>query len=270
MNYYHTLGVQPGASQEEIKKAYRKLAAKHHPDRGGDAEEFKKVQEAYDYLSNPQKQDNGNPFRNGNFDFNDYNFVHPNMDDVFYSKSREDVFREFRSNFQKNPDAIASISITLEQAYNGTDFFLDVGFAKEILQIQPGTRDGAKLRIPGKGHHRYKTAPPGDLIVKIKVICPPHILREEDDLYQEITVCSLDAITGSEVVVNHISGKSLKVKIPAGTQNESRLRLSGWGMPNQVTGKKGNMYVITKLRTPTITDPAHIEQLNKIKNEVSK
>jgi DnaJ-class molecular chaperone len=260
MNYYQTLGLEPGSSQEDIKKAYRRLASKHHPDRGGDAEEFKKIQEAYERLSNPEKyQPEFSP--NGFQDFSSvFDFVNP----------AEDFFRGFGqgSQYQRNPDAVVNVTISLEQAYKGTDFFLDVGFAKEMLQLQPGIRHGTKLRLPGRGHSRFKNAAPGDLVVKILVSDLADIKRNEDDLIQDVTVDSITAITGGEITVNHISGKGLKIKIPAGSQQDSKLRITGWGMPNPATGKKGNLYVVTKLKTPTITDTQHLAALNKIKEEI--
>lgn len=264
MDYHKTLGVKPGATKDEIKKAYRKMANKYHPDKGGDPAEFHKIQEAYDALTNPQPaQDEFFYHRDPRPDFDSFQ-------DFFstFGRSR----RQAGGNFQdiRNPDKIVRVMITAEQAYNGADILVDAQGVREVIKITPGIQDGAKLRIKEKGHHTFSGSPPGDLIIRVHVQYPDHVVRRNDTLIQEATVDALDAIVGGETTVRHVSGKTLKVKIPAGSQTGSQLRLSGWGFPNPTTGRKGDFYVVLNIRVPVITDPEHLKMLEQIQREVKK
>lgn len=260
MDYYSILGVAPGASEQEIKKAYRRMANRHHPDKGGDPVEFHKIQQAYDALTNPQPESPSqeNPWGDMNDIFGDY------VDQVFRGKARG-----FDQRI-RNPDKNLRVTITAEQAYTGSEILVEGTDVREVIKITPGIHDGARLRIREKGHQTFRQAPPGDLIIRVNVIYPPGTIRKGDDLYQESTVDALDAMLGAEITVKHVSGKNLKVKVPQGTQNHSKLRLSNWGYPNNTTGHKGNFYVILNIRVPNITNPQHIELLKKINQEVKK
>jgi len=268
MNYYSVLGVAQDASQADIKKAYRRLASKHHPDRGGDEAEFKRVQEAYDALGDPDKRaQHDNPAAGfGSF----------NQGDTPFGDNFEDLFRyatgaRQRRGPEKNPDSIADIQITFEHAYKGGDFTVQIDNPNisEVLQIPPGIRDGTKFRLAGKGLQRFANLPAGDLIIRVNIVYPREIKRNDDDLYKKIEISSLVAITGTEVNLPHDAGHSLKLKIPAGTQNNSVLKLSGQGMPNPRTGHKGNLFITVILQTPSVTQQAHLAALYKIIEELN-
>lgn len=264
MDHYKVLGVDNDATQEDIKKAYRRLASKHHPDKGGDAEEFRNVQQAYEILSDP---DTRSQYDNPN-SFND--FV-----EMFTHSKRNSGFQDFNTAFNskhfRNPDATVNIRITLIQAYEGADLVVDTGFSKENIRIAPGTRNGTRLRVTGKGYNRYKDAAPGDLVIRILIEQPIDIDIDNNDVIQTIKIGAFDAMLGSEISVTHFSGKQLKVKIPAGSQIGNKLRLTGWGMPDPVNPlHKGNLYLILDIVIPNITDPEHITLLNKVKSEVIK
>lgn len=264
MDYYNTLGVSKGATKDEIKKAYRKLASQHHPDKGGDASRFQAIQEAYETLSDENKRSQyDNPHHefqfNSHFDFG--NFTN-GFSDFFSQRGHGRVPR--------NPDAMVDLNVELIDAYNGRDTMIDVGFAREIIQIPAGVRDGTRIRIHGKGHHRYKEAPPGDLIVRINIKYPQDVSRDGDDIYQRVTVSSLQAIVGDEVTFEHFSGKTLKIKIPKGSQPGSKLRLTGYGMKNPQTHRNGNLFAILNMYTPNITNEEHINILKDINREANK
>lgn len=252
MNPYQILGVEPNTTPEEVKRAYRKLASKHHPDKGGNDEQFKLVQEAYERITNPQPQPD-NMFRGNEFHFN--------FNDIFGQQQQR---RQHR-----NPDQIMDVNINLLQAYQGADMMINAGHTQELIQIPQGVRDKSKFRIAGKGHQRFREIPPGDLIVRVNINYPPDIQAREDDLYQLLDVNTIDAMLGSEVILGHFSGTTLKIKLPAASQNNSKLRLSNWGMPNPQTGRKGNLYVVINLTTPNITNQTHIDMLNTIKSEIN-
>lgn len=259
MDYYGVLGVSRDASQQDIKKAFKRLASKHHPDKGGDEAEFKKVQEAYETLGNPEKRqqyDNPQPQWE--------KYTPPGFDDIF-----GDAFQRFNQNRQqRNPDALINLQIDLMKAYYGGDFYVDAGNIRENITLPAGIRDLTKIRLAGKGHNRFRQVPPGDLIIRVHINYPPDIQRFDDDIYQQFNISSLSAMLGDEVEITHFTGKKLKIKIPKGSQHDSRLRLSGFGMPNPRTGQHGNYYVVIKLFTPQITNNQHIDMLNTINNEV--
>jgi len=262
MDYYKILGVNKSFSSEELKLAYRKLAMKHHPDKGGDEAEFKKINEAYAVLSDNQKRsDYDNPQQQHSWGFSGQQTADP--------FDFEDILRNVR-NFQdrdsrmKNPDAITDVVISLEQAFTGTDVLIDVGYTREVIYINPGVRSGTKFRIKGKGPSRYKDAPAGDLIVRVNVDVPENIAIDNNNLFVKIDIDALEAIVGTAVNFNHPSGKEIKIIIPKGTQQGTRLRLKGLGLPDSNTRQAGDFFVITNIFIPNITDPHHLQELNKI------
>jgi curved DNA-binding protein len=262
MDYYQTLGVNRNSTPEELKQAYRKLAMKHHPDRGGNEAEFKKINEAYDVLSNAEKRsayDNPQssrpwqqPFDQGDsFDF-------------------EDIMRYARAAFNekharaRNPDAITDVEITLSQVFTGTDMLVDVGYTREVIYINPGVKNGTKLRLKGKGPNRYKDMAPGDLIVRVNIDMPDNTAIDGNNFFVKIDVNALEAIVGTTLDYKHPSGADLKITVPSGTQNNTKLRLKGYGVPDSNTRNNGDMFVIVSVFIPNVTDPKHIEELNKI------
>jgi curved DNA-binding protein len=256
MDYYETLGVNHASTPNEVKKAYRKLASKHHPDKGGDPEQFKKIQEAYETLSDPQKKhqyDNpdpfanmgGNPFQQGGNPFGD----------IF-----GDIFGHRRQ--ARNPDAVVDIHIELEQAYTGTEQIIRTELGQFKLIIPAGTETGTKFIMHGKGPMNYDNLPPGDLI------CRVHVHNRDNnwnvvgrDLIVRIQVDYFEAMLGTSVRFMHVDGKQLEVKVPKHTQPGSRLRLGGKGMPNpKRAGTYGNLFVLVEVTAPNLTE----EQLRKL------
>lgn len=258
MDYYETLGVNHTTTPDEIKKSYRKLASKHHPDKGGDAEQFKKIQEAYETLSDPEKKhqyDNpdpfanmgGNPFQQGGNPFGD----------IF-----GDIFGQRRQQQPRNPDAVIDINIELEESYRGIEEIIRTELGQFKLVIPAGTVSGTKFIMHGKGPVNYDNLPAGDLI------CRVHVHNRNNnwnivgqDLIVRIQVDYFDAMLGSAVRFMHVDGKQLEVKVPKHTEPGSRLRLSGKGMPNpKRAGAYGDLYVLVEVKSPKLSD----EQLRKL------
>lgn len=257
MNYYEVLGVNKNSSIEDIKRAYRKLAMKHHPDRsGGNDTHFKRIQEAYDVLSNPQKKaeyDNPNPWAGAE----SFNF--------------DDVFGNIFSNAQRgtrNPDSRINIEISLEQAINGCRFTLDLSGGSVVLELPAGVRDGAKLKISGRGQQKFARLPPGDLIVIVHIKMPPQWARQQDDLYVRGEIDALSAMIGCDFELLHITGKKYKITIPPGTQPGDKIRLKGLGMTNPNNSIVGSLYVIVDIVIPTVIDKETSEELNKIRGKL--
>lgn len=260
MDYYQTLGINRDADTKEIKLAYRKLASKHHPDKGGSAEEFKKIQEAYSTLSDPdtrQQYDNPSPFGQGQGG--------SPFGDIF-----GDFFNQHRQHRrQGNPESVGDVQITLQQAYTGTDLSIGIDGKSTIIEIAPGTRDGSRIRLHQQGRQPHAEFPPGDLIIRIHVDVPPEMGIKDNDLYQHVLVNAIEVMTGVSKMIDHVSGKKLQVKIPAGSQHGTRLRLSNQGMPYPGAPQVyGSLFVIVNIDVPRILDPKHIEMLNSINKEI--
>ncbi len=273
-DYYKTLGVDKNATQEEIKKAYRKLAVKYHPDKNpGNKEaenQFKMINEAYEVLGDPEKRKKydelgsnwnrfnqggeytgGNPFEGfGNAAGNQY-YYQGNLDDLFGGKSSgfSDFFEAFfgrgaSSGFGRNArqtefkgqDYEAEMDLTLEEAYHGTSRIIQLDNEKIRIKIKPGAYDGQVLRIKGKGAKGSQPSNNGDLLIKIKVLPHPVFERIGNDLKMTHQISLFDAVLGGKTVVETLNGK-IKIDIPEGTQNNKILRIKGKGMP--VYGKTG-------------------------------
>jgi len=265
-SYYEDLGVKKDASADEIKKAFRKLAQKHHPDRGGNEAEFKKINEAYETLGDANKKAEydargrrpgghaGFTHRGGPSPF-EYGFdgdpgnLHDFINQVFgggFSQYRQQVI---------NRNITVQYEISLEDAYLGLERQLDInlpsGAVRSVhVKIPPGVTDGSKLKFAGLGDNSQQSAPPGDLIVVIRIRNSPKWHRQNNDLITTIKVSALDAILGCEVQVEHIDKRYINVKIPPGTQPNAKIRLKGKGMISTRTKDYGNLILLVEVIVP--------------------
>jgi len=261
MDHYQTLGVSRDADANEIKKAFRKLAMKHHPDKGGDEQQFKNIQQAYETLSDPQKRaeyDNPNPFSGGD-PFGQGSPFADIFGDIFGRRARPQV----------NPDGMIDVTISMLQAYQGTSLVVNTGYSTLDLTIPQGIDNGAKLRLQGQGPQRIADIPPGDLIVRISIMPEKDWGRERKDLFKRAEVDVLDLITGCNVTITHLDGKNYELKIPPGTQPGQKLRMSGLGMIDS-NGTIGSLNIIIEGYVPTIKTDTDIEVLNNIKRKYGK
>ena len=288
-DYYKILGVDKKASQDEIKKAFRKLAVKYHPDKNKDnkaaEEKFKLANEANEVLSDPQKRKKydalgenwrqyehagGRPGgrRPGNGRGGPYTYE-GDFGDIFgqgggsgFSDFFEQFFgrgaaggRQGRSESFKGQDYQTEMEITLEEAYHGTHRLIQLENEKLRISTKPGVYDDQQLRIKGKGGKGSKETNHGDLYVRIHVSLHPRYTRKGDDLHATYTIDLFTAVLGGSTIVDTLSGQ-VKVKIPAGTQNGKIIRIKGKGMP--VYGKTnifGDLYVQLLVHIPeTLTD----------------
>jgi curved DNA-binding protein len=257
MDYYNTLGISKSASEADIKAAYRKMAMKHHPDRGGDEKKFKEVTEAYETLSDPQKKQmldmgvdpnaqhtsyrQGSPFE---FHFNTGNF--------------EDVFSNFGFGgrpVRKNKTLNVNIEVTLEDIFKGRVIDAEIGIPngnKRLVNIEvpPGIENGQQIRYRGMGEHTLKDVPPGDLIVNVFVKEHPIFQRQGDMLMIKKFISPWDAMLGSDITIETIDKKTLTIGIPAGTQPDTVLSCRGEGLTNMRTKVRGNLLIKIQIEIP--------------------
>lgn len=287
-DYYKILGVDRNASDSEIKKAYRKLAMKYHPDRnkGNKAAEemFKKVSEAYAVLSDKEKRKNYDTFGAANFS------QRYSQEDIFRGFNFEDIFREFGfgetcfsdifmggtgrgrkfgfsfgadpftayNKVQKAPakgsDIVYEFPLTLQEVFHGTRKIIAIDHGGKLeklsVNIPKGMITGQKLRLAGKGQPGAFGGPPGDLYVQVKILDDPIFSREGHDLQVDQEITLTDALLGTTVQVPTLNGKSLKLKIPPGTQHHTKMRLKGYGLPVMQNGRRGDLYVRILVRMP--------------------
>ena len=263
-DHYQTLGVDRNASPDDIKRAYRKLAAQHHPDKGGDTAKFQEISAAYDTLSNPDKKaqyDNPQPqFQNapggggspGGFYFHTGGGIPPGFEDIFAQ------FGMFGQRQQpKNRTLNIQTTISLEDAFNGKDLVASIGLPsgrEQMVEIKipVGTHDGLVLRLAGMGDDSVPNAPRGDIHLTVSVLEHPKFRRQGDDLTCNIEISCIDAMLGKTMQVDTIDGKTLEITIQPGTQHGQTLAAAGYGMPKLNDNRyKGRLLMPVVITIPT-------------------
>ena len=301
-DYYEVLGVSKSASDDEIKKAYRKLAIKYHPDKNpGDKaaeEKFKEATEAYEVLNDKQKRarydqfghagvggDNGNPFaggnpfgQGGNFNFNGQQFHFDfggagggGLDDIL-----GDLFGFGAGNRRRRPargqDYETQVIIDFKEAVFGTtrDITPPNSEHKLKVKIPAGIDDGMAIRLAGKGGDApTKNGEKGDLYVRVRVKPDKNLTREGHIILSEATVSMVDAALGCELDVETVDGK-VTMKVPAGTQSGTPFRLSGHGVPMRTDGDRGPHIVTIIVETPKNLSKKQKELLEEFKDPKNK
>jgi curved DNA-binding protein len=304
-DYYQILGVRKTADPEEIKKAYRKLALKYHPDRNPNnptaEEKFKKISEAYAVLSDQEKRKQYDSFGSDQFS---------------QRFSREDIFRDFDINqilrdlgfggggpgagrrgsfsfrgndpfsnlfgqrnqdyyhaMQKGSDLQYNLNITLEESVFGADKKLALQRDQKVdevnVKIPSGISTGKKLRLSGKGNPGMQGGPPGDLYLNVNVVSHPIFARDGNDIHIEKSITFTQAVMGTSIDVPTIDGTIKRIKIPAGAQNGIKIRMKGYGAPAlRGTGStKGDQYVKISVEVPRKITDKQLQLIKKLSEE---
>jgi curved DNA-binding protein len=248
MDYYSVLEVPKTATIDDIKKAYRKLAMRHHPDRnGGDDTQFKKIQEAYDTLSDPQKRqmyDNPAPQFSFNHDAVDINDI---FSQIF--GQRQNQKQTFRTQ----------VTVSLVDAYKGSTHTLQMstptGTKVINITVNPGIETGDQIRYDNVIENAI-------LLVRFVVLPDLRFERKGKDLYSERTISVLDLVVGTKFKFQTIDNRTLEVKVPSKTQPNSFLKIPKAGMPDR-NGSFGDQFILIKGVIPDTINNEIIETIIK-------
>ncbi len=274
MNYYKTLGLNSNATDDEVKQAYRKLAMKHHPDRGGDEAEFKKIKEAYEAISSGRANSAGfhefGNSRRGPFGFGGFE----DLQDIIRrtQKGGSWTFDDWREPDIKNPDVNISIDCTLEEAHSGfskeIEFTLPDSTVKQMsITFPAGSTEDIKIRFAEEGGQITKDRPPGDLYAKIRI--QPHTLWKlsNKDLYATVRINAWQAMLGTDIEITDIAGSAISVSIPAGSQPGSQLRLRNRGFNIRGTSARGNAFIQLEVTIPKLQPEDQTKTIVDLQNE---
>ncbi len=295
VDYYKILGVERKASEGEIKKAYRRLAMKYHPDHTkGDKsaeEKFKQISEAYAVLSDKEKRRTYDQFGAEGFR------QQYSQEDIFRNFDFGSIFREFgfggggptgrpggvRFSFggdapfgfgggpsanRKGTDLEYQLGLTLKEVAQGAtktlDFEHDGRSERLTVKIPPGMINGKKIRLSGKGAPSPYGGPPGDLFIRSRVFADAIFTVEDHDLSIHRDIKLSEAILGTTVAIPTIEGKELSVKIPPGTRHGTKMRLGGHGLPRMKQSGKGDLFLIIQIIVPKNLTPEQLSLVEKM------
>jgi len=284
-NAYETLGVPKGASESEIKRAYRKLAGQHHPDKGGDQAKFKDISVAYDTLSDANKKAEYDMMRQGGgnqFRFHTGNTGGGQWDPFEQMFGAQNPFGQghpfgdvFGRQMRRNRDLNIQCQITLLDCYIGkqleANYKLPSGRTQTVvINVPPGINHGETIRYQGLGDDSVPNMARGSLNVTVVVLPDANFRRQGNDLYTTINVSPIEAMIGCKKSVLTISGQKLDLDIRAGIESGAEFASHGTGFPDVNTGIKGRFVTVVNIQTPTITDPELVEKLKQLNEEISK
>lgn len=302
---YEILGVARSASQDEIKRAYRRLAMKHHPDRNRDdaaaAQKFKEIQAAYEILGDAERRAQydrfgaGGPtpeFRNWNvgggqsveFDFGSFGDL-SSIFEQFFRRSGgarprrgrggrpapEHPWSDVNVPRPRGADIETTIELRFEEAVRGSTREVALqsvngrGLERIDVRIPPGVADGQVIRVRGRGQEGPGGR--GDLMIRCRVLAHPHLRREGLDLHTEAAISFPEAALGTKVEVATLEGPTV-VSVPAGTSSGVKLRLRGKGVADPRSGAKGDLYVTIRITTPRNLSPRARELIEQLGEEL--
>ncbi len=309
-DYYKILGVDKNSSVDDIKKAYRKLALKWHPDKNPDnksaEENFKKISEAYAVLSDPEKRKNYDMFGSTEQFRQRYSqediFKDFDLDDILRSfgfggfkrggvrtfrttggggfhYSTGDPFSDifagggqpFSHTPRKGQDLQYNLSITLEESVFGADKKLALQKEDRVeeinIKIPAGINAGKKLRLSGKGASGVDGGPPGDLYLHINILPHPIFARDGNDLYIEKTINYTQAVLGTTIEITTLDGSKKRLKVSPGTQNNTKIRMKGYGVSGLKGAGKGDQFVKITVEIPKKLNETQAQLIKKLSEE---
>jgi len=278
-NYYDILGVSEDASNLQIKRAFKEIAKKEHPDRGGDEAKFKEANEAYDTLKDTRKRQEydtirkyGQAGQGGHFTYRSGDFFGEDIFENFFSGFEFGGpgvrTRTFRRSPQRNKSINVRMAISIKEAMNNNEKTINYKLpsGKEefaTVKIPAGVQHGITFKFKGMGDDSISNVPRGDLMVQMTVLDSDGYTRKGNDLHTTKTISCFDAIRGCEVELKTLLDSVIKVKIPSGTQPGTLINCKGQGMPiHKTLNIRGNLYVKINIIVPELSQT----DLKKIKD----
>jgi len=281
-DYYQTLGVSENASPDDIKKAYRSLANKHHPDKGGDQAKFKDISVANDILSDPQKRaeyDQQRMYGGGpqvRFTSGDpFSDIFGQGGPFGQANPFGDIFGQMRGRQSRNRDLNIQCQVTLLDSFQGkqleANYRLPSGRNQTVvINVPPGISHGETIRYQGLGDDTVPNAPRGNLNVTIIVLPDSSFRREGDDLYTTVNISPIEAMIGCRKFVRYLTGENKEIEIRPGVETGIEYASSGFGFNNPHSGMKGRFVIVVNIRTPSITDPLLVAELRRLNDAISQ
>ena len=291
INYYKILGIEKSATENDIKKAYRKMARKYHPDLNPNDKEaetkFKQINEANEVLSHPenrkkydeygkdwkhaedfekakQQQQTQNPFQQqsgGNYSESDYSDFFESMFGGRGASSRGGSGVGFRGQ-----DYNAELQLDLKEVYTTTKRTLTINAKNIRLTIPAGVKNGQQIKIKGQGGEGTNGGPKGDLFIKFSIANSTEFKRNRNDLYKTVDLNLYTAMLGGELTVETLDSK-VKLKVKPETQNGTKVKLKGKGFPvYKKEGEFGDLYITYDLKLPTQLTTKEKELFNNLQN----
>jgi len=290
-DYYEILGLKKGATPDEIKKAFRKLAVKYHPDKNaGDKkaeDRFKEINEAYAVLSDPEKKSQYDQFGSAGFQ------QRYTQEDIFRNFNAGDVFREFnlggsddvfsrifgmggsrqgrgRAMSRKGQDFEMELAVSFLEAFSGGEkrvAFSREGRSEELsVKIPAGIDSGARLRLTGKGGTGIGGGANGDLYLNIVVRADNRYSRDGADIFFPQQISFSHACLGGPLDIETLDGTK-RIKVPAGIQPDTKIRLKGLGFQQSGKGVRGDFYVVIQVKVPQTLSVEQKELIEKLGKE---
>jgi curved DNA-binding protein len=294
-NYYDILGVKEDASTDEIKKAFKRLARKHHPDAGGDEARFKDISEAYEVLSDKKKREEYDTFLKfgafgnaasgdspfswsgaggggaGNWrtvvtDFGDLGGIGDIFNRIRHGEGAFGTEWEFPQRAEKGRDIQVTLTVSFEEAFGGVEKSVTVrsgqgGTQKVKVKVPAGAVDGGKLRYKGRGNEGTGTGARGDLVIAIAIQEHGLYRRKGANVIIDLPISVAEAALGAQVVVPAPDGSKVKLRVPAGTQDGKTFIIRGKGAPRVKGEGHGDLKVQARLVVPDVLNPQQKEAL---------
>lgn len=280
IDYYKILGIEKKASESEIKKAYRKLARKYHPDLNPNDKQaeakFKEINEANEVLSNPENRkkydkygkdwEHAEAYEKANQQQQHYRSSHQGHSQNYSEEDFSDFFSSMfggggapfgsssraggRSVKYKGQDYNAELQLNLNDVYKTHKRTLTVNGKNIRLTIPAGVENGQVIKIKGHGGAGRNNGPKGDLLIKFTIVNHTNFKRDKSNLYTTVPIDFYTAVLGGEVVVNTFESK-VKLNVKPGTQNGTKVKLKGKGFPvYKKEGKYGDLFISYEVKIP--------------------
>lgn len=277
-DYYKILGVSPTATEDEIKKAFRSLAMKHHPDRGGDQTKFKNISAAYDTLSDKGKRSEYDQMRQGghaNFRSGGFHDFQDVWGGTPFGAHFHDIFGR-NPRMPRNRDLNIQCRISILDSYQGkqleASYTLPSGKNQSVvINLPAGVAHGDTIKYQNLGDDTISGVPRGNLNVTILVESDPVFTRHGNDLYTSININPIEALIGCRKKIKLITGQEKELTLNPGVQPKSEFAIAGGGFQDpHRPGIKGRFVTVVEIDVPSITDPDIVATLKEINDKINK